>query len=142
MGRCEHGDGVPGAPLRIMAVSSSRSFSGIYAGCPDQVGEARRLLAVVLHGCPVAEDAVLLCSELCANAVCHSNSGRPGGQFTVRAEVYDRDYVHLEVEDQGGPWLERTRSGERGHGLTIVRAIADAWGIDGGAEGWVVWVRI
>ena len=55
-------------------------------------------------GCPVADDAVCLLSELCANAILHSDSGKTGGTFTVRARhVVDR-YVRGEVEDQGSDW--------------------------------------
>jgi hypothetical protein len=39
-------------------------------------------------------------------AALHSGSRLPGGQFTVRAEIHPGDYVWIEVEDNGGPWLE------------------------------------
>jgi hypothetical protein len=75
--------------------------------------------------------------------VLHSASGRPGGKFTVRAGVAPRDYLWLEVEDEGGPWTQSTGDGERGRGLDIVAAIADDWGRDGGpVTGWVVWARV
>src|SRR5260370_42063566 len=92
----------------VMTSASSWTFAKTYAGQPDQVGKVRRFLGQMLEGSPVADDAVLLCSELCANAVCHSNSRRPGGRFTVRAEIYEDDYLCLDVEDEGGPWIDRT----------------------------------
>ena len=115
----------------------------VFPARPDQVREARRFLAAVLNGCPAADDAILCLSELVANSVLHSDSGKVGGTFTVRAEVHERDYVWIEVEDNGGPWDEHAHRGSRPHGLDIVNEIAAAWGIDGDQlTGWVVWARL
>jgi anti-sigma regulatory factor (Ser/Thr protein kinase) len=78
----------------------------------DQVGRARGFLHPTLAGCPVADEILLICSELASNAVQHSASARPGGQFTVRAEVRERDYAWVEVEDEGGRWTAEN-SGRR-----------------------------
>jgi len=89
------------------------------------------------------DDAVLLISELCANAVQHSESGKPGGLFTVHAEVYEGEYVWAEVGDCGGLWAIKDDRDGRGHGLDIVREIAAEWGRDGDpVTGWVVWFRL
>jgi len=110
----------------------------------DQVAEVRAFLRKVLDGYPVANDAILLASELAANAILHSDSRQPGGRFTVRAEMHEGDYVWVEVEDQGGIWdLKTARREGRWHGLDIVNAVASEWGRDQGDEGgWVVWFRI
>jgi two-component sensor histidine kinase len=98
----------------------------------------------VVDGCHVANDLILIASELCTNAVVHSRSGQPGGTFTVRAEVCPSDHAWLEVEDQGGAWVEREPSDDRGRGLVIVAALAgdDNWTIDDGTApgSRVVWV--
>jgi serine/threonine-protein kinase RsbW len=114
------------------------------AGERAQVRAARRFVADLLGGTwPDLDEVVLLASELAANAVLHSASGRPGGKFTVRAGVAPGDYLWLEVEDEGGQWTAAGGDGERGHGLDIVAAVADDWGRDGGpVTGWVVWARI
>ena len=110
---------------------------------PEQVGQARRLLALALEGCPVADDAVLCLSELAGNSVLHSRSRRPGGTFTVRAEMRDGDYVRVEVRDEGGPWNNHPGADGRPHGLAIVRAIAADSGTDGDVlTGWIGWARI
>jgi serine/threonine-protein kinase RsbW len=110
---------------------------------PEQVGQARRFLALALKGCPVADDAVLCLSELAANSVLHSRSRRPGGTFTAGAEVRDGDYVRVEVRDEGGPWDEHRGADGRPHGLAIVRHLAAACGTDGDAlTGWIAWARI
>jgi anti-sigma regulatory factor (Ser/Thr protein kinase) len=114
------------------------------AGEAAQVRAARRFVAELLgDDWPDVDAAVLLTSELAANAVLHSASGRPGGKFTVRATMQPRDYLWVEVEDEGGPWTQTPGDREAGHGLDIVRAIADDWGKDGGpVTGWIVWARV
>ena len=97
----------------------------------------------MLDDCPVADEAVLCLSELASNAVLHSESRRPGGTFTVRAEVAPGDHVGIEVQDQGGPWREQPHDGGRPHGLAIVRGLAADSGTDGDElTGWIVWARI
>ena len=110
----------------------------------DQVGRARKFLALALEGCPVADDAVLVLSELASNSVLHSGSRRPGGAFTVRAEVQYGDHVRVEVHDEGGPWAGRPSTGDgRPHGLAIVRSLAADSGTDGNAlTGWIAWARL
>src|SRR6202790_1025840 len=111
------------------------------AGAAAQVGAARGFVAELLgDDWPDVHAAVLLTSELAANAVLHSASGRPGGKFTVRATVQPGDYLWVEVEDEGGPWTQTPGDREARHGLDIVSAIADDWGKDGGPmTGWIVW---
>ncbi len=129
---------------RIPAPVPSLSCSHSYLGKPDQVGEARAFLGRLLYGCPAADDAVLLCSELCANAVQYSNSRAVGGQFSVHARVHEGGYVWAGVEDQGGPWKKRPRDRERMHGLDIVRVLAGdgCWGIVDGRDGRLIWYRL
>jgi len=114
----------------------------VFAGEPRQVAAARRFLAGLLDGYPVADDAVFCVSELAANCVAHSTSGHPGGTFTVRVEVRAGDYVWLEVTGGGGAWREPELDG-RLHGLEIIGLLASAAGVTGGPRaGWVVWARI
>jgi anti-sigma regulatory factor (Ser/Thr protein kinase) len=132
------------AALRVMTSESSWRCRRSYAGKPAQVRHARAFLAEVLGGCPMVDDAVLLISELCANAVQHSDSRKPGGLFTVHAEVHEGEYIWAEVADCGGLWATTGgRAGGRGYGLDIVREIASDWGRDGDpVTGWVVWFRL
>ena len=120
-------------------------FAGSYPGLPGQVRHVRYGLSQALNGCPVADESVLVVSELCANAAIHSNSREPGGQFTVRTEVRPGDCVWIEVTDQGGPWDHPDEDKDRPHGLDIVAAMAGDgnWGIDGDSDsGRTVWVRL
>ena len=121
----------------------SRTWSRTFPGRPDQIRHARQCLAPILDSCPVADDAILCLSELATNSVIHSDSRKPGGTFTVRAEIRDGEYVRLEVRDGGGPWLERRHTHGRSHGLAIVRDLATDSGVSGDAlSGRIAWARL
>ena len=75
-----------------------------YPGRTDQLHHVRRAVASHLVGCAAAADAVLIASELAANAILHSRSR--ARHFTVRAELHS-DHVRIEAEDFGGPWRRR-----------------------------------
>jgi serine/threonine-protein kinase RsbW len=142
-------DGGPGALTSGMTVACGSQPRGegwacgrVFPARADQVGEARAFLRLMLAGCPLADDVLLICSELAGNAVRHSASARPGGQFTVRAEVRDGDYAWIEVEDQGGPWVARKRADERGRGLIVVDEVAAYWDIRGDDTGRTVCARL
>jgi anti-sigma regulatory factor (Ser/Thr protein kinase) len=119
------------------------AWSRVFSGTPEQVREARRFLADILAGQPVTGDALLCLSELVSNAVLHSHSGEPGGQFTVRVEM-NENVLHVEVVDAGGLWAGVGAGDEQhGRGLNIVSQLARAWGRDGDSEtGWTVWYEL
>jgi anti-sigma regulatory factor (Ser/Thr protein kinase) len=116
----------------------ARSFPGTAA----HVGQARAFLAAAADGFPAADDAVLLVSELAANACAHTASGLPGGAFTVRAEVCPGVCLHAEVEDQGSGWDGDIGAAESPHGLFLLRELSDDCGARRGEHGWVVWFTI
>ena len=130
------------APVREMTSESLWKCSRTFPARADQVSRARAFLGRVLADCPMADDAVLICSELATNAILHSDSARPGGHFTVRAEVREGDYVWLEAEDQGGRWAEGEPSDVRGRGLEIVAELADYWDVRGDDIARVVCARL
>ena len=119
-----------------------RATAATYPGRAEQVGAARADLRLLLAGCPIADDVVHCASELAANAVRHSQSRLAGGTFIVRTEIYPGDYLWIEVEDEGGTWLEAARDPGRAHGLEIVRALASDFGVEGDETSRVVWVRL
>jgi anti-sigma regulatory factor (Ser/Thr protein kinase) len=133
MTMCDH------AIVRPPAVASPtlRSCERAFPGRREQVREARALLTTFLADCPAAEEAVLLVSELAANACAHSASGRPGGTFTVRAEVRPGACIHAEVEDQGGGWDGDITVAEPPHGLYLLRELSDDCGTRRGKRGWI-----
>jgi anti-sigma regulatory factor (Ser/Thr protein kinase) len=127
----------PEAPEKV-------TFEREYPGATSQARRVRADLAKITVACPVADDLILMASELAANATTHSRSGQPGGKFTVRANLYPGDYAWVEVIDQGGEWTEPKPGDDRGRGLAIVAAIAGDgnWGIDGDTACHVVWFRL
>jgi hypothetical protein len=120
-----------GAVQRVLHVS--------LPGVPIAVSQARHRLAAALVGVPAAEDAVFCLGEVATNAVVHSRSGRPGGQFTITADVLAGALVVLAVADEGGRWTGR-EADSYPHGLEIVRALAVYARADGDDNGRTVWV--
>jgi len=112
--------------------------------CPggtEHVRAVRADLRVVLQECPRADDVILCASELAANAAMHSRSRLLGGTFIVRATLSTDLYARIEVQDDGGPWNQGMIDPTRHHGLDIVRAVADEWGIDGDYTSRTIWAR-
>ena len=99
----------------------------------------RSVLRRFLEDCPAALDVLLCASELAANAVLHSDTGEAGGTFTVRAKLSPGEYVVVEVEDDGGRWIERGPGPSSGRGLDILGALATNWGVRSTARGRTVW---
>jgi serine/threonine-protein kinase RsbW len=121
-------------------LDAAKRYTGTYPGRADQVSHVRRGVARYLAGYPAASDAVLIASELAANAILHSRSRT--GYFTVCAELRP-DHVRIEAEDLGGPWRRRQSDG-RPHGLDVVEALTgpDGWGVETTSDGRVVWARL
>lgn len=126
------------------AAAGHLAWSRTFPADPAQVPQARRFLSAILDGSPAADDAVLCLSEIATNATLHSDSRKPGGQFTVRAQIHD-GRLRVEVCDEGGPWTQpvRSRGGQNGRGLLIVAALAAGWGRAGDSEsGWRIWFEM
>jgi serine/threonine-protein kinase RsbW len=118
-----------------------RTIDTTYPGGTEHVRAVRADLRAVLRDCPRADDVVMCASELAANAALHSRSRLPGGTFTVRATVSPDLYARIEGQDDGGPWNQGMIDPTRHHGLDIVRALADEWGIDGDHTSRIIWAR-
>lgn len=116
----------------------------VFAGSPAEVRNVRTFVGRVIQGCPLADDVVLLASELAANAIVHTASGA-GGSFFVSVCAEDRR-VRIEVHDLGSAGTPAVRQstvpGESGAGLSLVETIATRWGHHGGADGRVVWFEV
>jgi len=117
------------------------ALTATYPGGAQHISAVRADLRMVLGDYPRADDAILCASELAANAALHSHSRLPGGTFTVRATISPDHHVQIEVQDNGGPWNQGMIDPTRYHGLDIVRAVADEWGIDGDHTSRTIWAR-
>lgn len=119
-------------PGRATSASVARAF----------VGEVLRVA-----GCPEVDEAILLVSELVANAVRHSASGwRDDGRLTVLVSDCGKT-IHVEVVDQGAvtrPRIQRAPSenAENGRGLWLVGELASSWGWRRDTTGHVVWFQV
>ena len=104
---------------------------------------AREFVRREMGGCPVLDEAMLLTSELCANALQHSASGN-GGSFEVTVHR-GADSLRVEVRDDGSRTAPAVRNfdqlSEDGRGLEIVGLIAHRWGQGGGEYGRSVFFR-
>jgi serine/threonine-protein kinase RsbW len=129
-------------PLRCVTPMRPHMWVRSFPGRHDQVGQARAFLACFLDGRPGADEAVLLVSELAANAVTHSASGRPGGTFTVRARIHCDGCIYAEVEDHGSGWDGDVSAAECPHGLFLLRQLASDCGARRGERGWVTWFTL
>ncbi|MEH0544307.1 SpoIIE family protein phosphatase [Streptomyces sp. B21-105] len=150
-----------GAPARAGGLPHARA---ILAGSSLAPGTARDLIRVALSewaatGLPgavklrerLAEDAILVVSELVTNAVVHAGTevelvcrleaepGPPDGDLAVVVEVCDRHPSrtprdHAPDPPHGMP--------EHGRGLRLVATLADAWGVTYRRGAKTVWARL
>jgi anti-sigma regulatory factor (Ser/Thr protein kinase) len=116
----------------------------VFDGSRHEVRKVREFVAQVVDGCPVADDVILLASEVATNAVIHTASGK-GGTFTVIVQPGDRA-VRVEVHDGGSETLPGIGSADdqavSGRGLGFVEELATRWGHLGDQHGRVVWFEL
>jgi serine/threonine-protein kinase RsbW len=117
------------------------ALTATYPGDAQHIRAVRADLRKVLDDSPRADDAILCASELAANAALHSHSRLSGGTFTVQAIITPGRYTRIEVRDDGGPWNQAMVDPAQHHGLDIVRAVADEWGIEGDHASRKIWAR-
>jgi anti-sigma regulatory factor (Ser/Thr protein kinase) len=117
------------------------------AAQPASVGAARRFVQRVIEADlgahPVVDDAVLVTSELVANAVLHAGGPvtvdvavTPGPPARCRIEVVDDSPVVPAIREYGA-------GASTGRGLALIARIAARWGIDpADPAGKAVWVEL
>jgi anti-sigma regulatory factor (Ser/Thr protein kinase) len=118
-----------------------------FPGGADQVRAARGWLEELLPKCEQLEALTLLVSELCTNAVLHTDSGKPGGEFGLTVE-WTPEAVKALIIDQGSPTFSAMTAGsgawddECGRGLFLVDQLADYWDTADLPEGRLVWLEM
>ncbi|MFN0026133.1 MAG: ATP-binding protein [Acidimicrobiales bacterium] len=133
-------------PRRAEPAHAERCWHRSFSGDSDAVSGARRFVIEVVvdhHLAPreseLADDLVLLASELAANAVLHA-----GGGFDVTVAVHEA-VVRLEVADRSDA-LPRPRAPSPdqpgGRGYQIVGALAERWGFTKLPVGKSVWAEV
>ncbi|MGH3343618.1 MAG: ATP-binding protein [Carbonactinosporaceae bacterium] len=115
-----------------------------FGGEPASVSEARAWLADLLRPLPVVDDAVIVVSELAANAVTHTLSARGG--YTVAVCHTGPGRLRLLVSDLGGPTSpvlgDADDDSEYGRGLHVVAALVTDWGVTVNHAGRTVWAEL
>jgi hypothetical protein len=98
----------------------------------------------LLAGCPARETLMTCVSELCANAVAHTNSAH-GGVFVVEVDRTREGVARIAVTDEGGDSVPVPGAfdplAEGGRGLAIVAACTSRWGYADAHPGRVVWAE-
>jgi anti-sigma regulatory factor (Ser/Thr protein kinase) len=109
---------------------------------------ARHRLAAALAGLVSAErlaDATAIAAELVGNAVRHA-APLPGDVIRLAWRIMHGGALEIRVTDGGSSSspAPRTVSPEAidGRGLTIVEALADAWGVERDGLGQCVWATL
>jgi anti-sigma regulatory factor (Ser/Thr protein kinase) len=125
---------------------SAGGFLAVLDDVPDTgsaCGVGRRFVAETLRGWdvpePVVDIAVLVTSELVANAVNHAP---PPGHLQVRA---DGERVRIEVSDSSEREPRMVQPGAAaagGRGLLLIDRLASRWGWDARPPGKVVWCEV
>jgi anti-sigma regulatory factor (Ser/Thr protein kinase) len=108
----------------------------VFPGEDRQLYVLREWLRGLLPACTARDDVIAVASELGANAVCHTTSGR-GGQFSVKV-AWTGSVVSIVVRDGGGPGEPRViddPENENGRGLRLVRALSLTVGFAGDEQG-------
>ena len=123
-----------------------------FRGTPASVPEARRFVAELLAGCPAREVLITCVSELCANAITHTDSGN-GGVYIVEVHLPRPGVARIAVTDEGGPSLPAPGRldvpvagrldlmAEGGRGLAMVAACTNRWGYADAYPGRTVWAE-
>jgi anti-sigma regulatory factor (Ser/Thr protein kinase) len=103
------------------------------------VGEARSFVRECLRGTAAdVDNAVLLTSELAANAVIHAHSGY---QIDIRRSTGSVRVELLNDEPEILPMLtEPTEDG--GRGLRLVESLASCWGMESDPDHKMVWFEL
>lgn len=125
-------------------MKARRSFPGSAASAR----EAREWAVTTLNNwnMDIPDPLTLVVSELATNAITHTLSGAPGGQFTVRLEIKTPQHVYVAVRD-AGPKQGRTPTrrtprldASHGRGLALVNLCSSRWGTLTAGTG--VWAEV
>jgi serine/threonine-protein kinase RsbW len=131
--------------LRLGPVRPTHPWARTYRGTAASVPEARRFVGELLAGCPARETLMTCVSELCANAIAHTASGR-GGVFTVEVDCPRAGVARVAVTDDGGPSVPAAGRpdlmAEGGRGLAMVAACTTRWGFREAYPGRTVWAEV
>lgn len=132
------GDRGPGCGPDCVIGCEGAGQSRMFQAIPGQVRAVRDFVRSALPGHPAADDTVAVASELAANTVAHSGSGRVGGMFTVHVTALGSDAAGLTVTELRGAGFPEVQEADpdeiSGRGLAIVQALTSLFWVSDGAE--------
>ena len=115
----------------------------VFPGDERQLSVLRRWLESLLPDCVARDDVASVATELGANAIRHTASGR-GGWFAVEL-TWHQLAVRVAVADRGSPGEPRViddPAGEHGRGLLLVQGLSVRTGVCGDRRGRMVWADV
>lgn len=119
------------------APASALRWRRAFPGRPEQASVVRRFVEILLHGCPLIDDVLLVVDELVVNTLRHTRSGQAGGSFAVEVRRVRTEVVVM-VTDQGCATeptpTDADELAESGRGLRTVSLLATSWGWHGNTE--------
>jgi hypothetical protein len=123
------GVGAGGPLMQVMPLRADR----------EACARARRFVRSTLrmwgHSGFLVEHAMLVCSELAANAVVHA-----GSAFSVELHA-QADALRVSVSDRG-PAPGEAWAMRADHGLGLIDALCARWGVTGSEHGKTVWAEL
>jgi Histidine kinase-like ATPase domain len=132
-----------GARPGLAGAAPGLRWRATFPGRESEVRGVRRWVASLLPDCAARDDVASVVTELAANAIRHTASGR-GGSFTVEI-TWDSGSVRVAVADGGaptGPHLAAGADDEHGRGLVLLAGLASRTGVLGDHRGRVVWADV
>ena len=132
----------------MSTVASERAWCVVVPHHAHGAHVARHRLAAALSGLVSAErlaDATAIAAELVGNAVRHA-SPLPDGVIRLAWRIMRGGALEIRVTDGGSVGEPRPRAvgpeAIDGRGLTIVAALAEAWGVERDGLGQCVWATL
>jgi len=126
------------------AQTGLRTHGKNFPRVPQSACAARRFVEIELNDLALrgpSGSAILIVSELVANAVCHAK----GDSIRVAVSRVGDLRVRIAVRDESPclPHLGSPASGDdQGRGLPIVGELSDRWGVDRLSHGKCVWAEL
>lgn len=143
---------VPNLPTAgdVALAAHEPRFEASFPAEPEAVSRVRRELRERLEEDglgSIADDVVLICTELMANAILHGCIGFPSGITITVTVVWSDVQLRVGVRD---PSVVRPREQEfsasrtSGRGLRLVDELSDRWGVeaDPSGSGKTVWTEL
>jgi serine/threonine-protein kinase RsbW len=115
----------------------------VFPGEERQLGVIRRWLKSLLPESPSRDDLATVVTELSANAIRHTTSGRSG--WLIVEVTWHGSVVRVAVADGGGPTEPRVieePAADHGRGLMLVRGLSARMGVCGDHRGRLVWADV